>query len=506
MAKISIRTDVIDVVAGPDVCVLTFKDANVDRSIDFSNFPEGIPRLPENELKPQQQDLLSSRYPDEVYVLKDLMNPEKDDEHYLIEATKVWKKASEDERAQFKTKYRREIDLLNIENKLREAIRAGDTGEAEHRLNELAGRNSEHKILDPATVLIEALGTAHPHEPVTALMYQDRLEGEWASAGEAIFGKRAKALLTPFWRAVGQALENMAFDPAHPDRHASRAYLECGDWKAVIRVVQAEDKFEKQPVLIERMAKALWQIDQGLQALACWFVLCRFAPEDFKSLIEDGRIPFESFLDKYLYLRNEIKARRKKKAKELLAPFWRVAGQALESMAFDPVHSDRHASRAYQECGDWEAVIRVAQAEDGFEKQPVLLTRLAEARWQNKQDKQAIECWFKLCWLDQRYFEELIESEHFPAPWLVEYWNQAMDVDIECDEPDISVEWFPAWVLLCDPRRACFIKSRGAKAGPQRAFDLVRTLVTSSDEQLDMRKELKDIHPVLFRRFLELHR
>ena len=391
MAKISIRTDVIDVVAGPDVCVLTFKDANVDRRIDFSNFPEGIPRLPENELKPQQQDLLSSRYPDEVYVLKDLMNPEKDDEHYLIEATKVWKKASEDERAQFKTKYRREIDLLNIENKLREAIRAGDTGEAEHKLNELAGRNSEHKILDPATVLIEALGTAHPHEPVTALMYQDRLEGEWASAGEAIFGKRAKALLTPFWRAVGQALENMAFDPAHPDRHASRAYLECGDWKAVIRVVQAEDRFEKQPVLIERMAKALWQIDQGLQA--------------------------------------------------------------LESMAFDPVHSDRHASRAYLECGDWEAVIRVAQAEDGFEKQPVLLTRLAEARWQNKQDKQAIECWFELCWLDQRYFEELIESEHFPAPWLVEYWNQAMDVDIECDEPDISVEWFPAWVLLCDPRR-----------------------------------------------------
>ena len=68
MAKISIRTEVIDVVAVPDVCVLTFKDVNVDHRIDCSNFPEEIPRLQETELKPMQQESLSNRYLAEISV------------------------------------------------------------------------------------------------------------------------------------------------------------------------------------------------------------------------------------------------------------------------------------------------------------------------------------------------------------------------------------------------------------------------------------------------------
>ncbi|MDE0155930.1 MAG: hypothetical protein OXI88_06855 [Gammaproteobacteria bacterium] len=43
------------------------------------------------------------------------------------------------------------------------------------------------------------------------------------------------------------------------------------------------------------------------------------------------------------------------------------------------------------------------------------------------------------------------------------------------------------------------IKSRGADSGPRRAFDLARELVMSDDEQVEARRELKDIHPGLFR-------
>ena len=370
-------------VAVPDVCVLTFKDVNVDHRIDCSNFPEEIPRLQEIEPKPMRQESLSNRFLAEIYVLKDLMYPEKDDVHLLEEAAKVWRKAGEDEKAQFGIKYRREIEILSIDNDLREAIRAGDTGEAKRRLNELTERNSEHKILHPVTVLIEALNTARPHDPVTALAYLDRLCQEWAPAAETVFRKEAKALLAPFWRAVGQALESMSFDPDNPDRHASRAYLECGDWEAVVRVVQAERKFENQPILLERMAESLWRIDQGMQAIASWFILCWQAP---------------------------------------------------------------------------------------------------------------------------KYFEQLIESGHILDSSLLEYWNEAMDIYMEPDEPEISVEWFPAWVLLCDPRWARSIKSCGAEVGPQRAFDLVRELMMSDDEQLALRQELRKIHPALFRCFLQLHR
>ena len=155
---------------------------------------------------------------------------------------------------------------------------------------------------------------------------------------------------------------------------------------------------------------------------------------------------------------------------------------------------------------DWEAAIRVMQAEEEFENQPILLAWMAEAQWQNNQSRQAIEHWFELCWLDQGYFEQLIESGHILDSSLLEYWNEAMDVYMEPDEPEISVEWFPAWVLLCDPRWARSIKSCGAEVGPQRAFDLVRELMMSDDEQLALRQELRKIHPALFRCFLQLHR
>lgn len=308
------------------------------------------------------------------------MYPGKDDEFYLKETIKVWGRASEDQKAQFRIKYRREIEIVSIENDLRAAIRAGDTGEAERRLDELTERNPEHGTLGPAKVMVKAMDTAHPHEPAAALTYLDILEREWTPAGKTIFGSEAKALLAPFWRTAGQALENMVFDPEHPDRHASRAYLECGDWEAVIRVVQSEA---------------------------------------------------------------------------------------------------------------------------GFENQPVLLGRMAEAHWQNKQERQAVKHWFELCWLDQRYFEGLIEGGHIPVSWLVEYWNEAMDVDIEPHEPDISVEWFPAWVLLRDSRWAHSVESRGAEVGPQRAFDLVRGLMVGDDDQLALRAELRNIHPALFHFYMD---
>ena len=507
MVEISIRTDMVDVVAGPDVCVLTFKDVNVERRIDCSNFSEGIPRLEKNDLKPKQQEPLSTRYPAEVYVLKDLMYPGKDDEFYLKEAIKVWRKASEDQKAQFRVKYRREIEIVSIENELREAIRAGDTGEAESRLNELTECNPEHGTLVPAKAMVKAMDTARPHEPATALTYLDILEREWTPAAKTIFGREAKALLAPFWRTAGQALEGMAFDPEHPDRHASRAYLECGDWEAVICRVQAEAGFENQPLLLERLAEALWGYGQGLQALASWFVLCWLVPDHFKKLIESGHIPdllFNMVLHNFIFSQDDVKASKRETAKALLAPFWRTAGQALESMAFDAEYPDHHASRAYLECGDWEAVIRVVQSEVGFKNQPVLLGRMAEAHWQDKQDsRQAIEHWFELCWLDQRYFEGLIEGGHIPVSWLVECWDEAMDVDIEPDEPDISVEWFPAWVLLRDSRWAHSIESRGAEVGPQRAFDLVRELMVGDDDQLALRAELRNIHPALFRCYMD---
>ena len=186
--------------------------------------------------------------------------------------------------------------------------------------------------------------------------------------------------------------------------------------------------------------------------------------------------------------------------KSLLAPLWRATGKALESMVFDPGYPGRHASRAYLECDDWNSVLRVTQAEPGFENQPVLLERTAQALWQTGQTAQAIERWFILCWSAPEYLERLIENEQISASLLLEHWNEAVNTEME---PELTMEWYPAWVMLHEPGLARSIKSRGAETGPERAFDLVRELVMSNDEQLALRRELRDIHSGLFHYFLQ---
>ena len=262
-------------------------------------------------------------------------------------------------------------------NELREALRSGNASAAERKLGELAGLAPDHATLQPSAVIIDALRTPAPRDLSATVAYLEKLTREWTLAAQTLFKAEGKALLAPRWRAVGQALESVAFDPAHPDRHASSAYLEAGDGEAAIGAVQAEDGFAEQPVLIGRLAQALWQTQRTVQAIERWFALCWSAPEYFTGLIENG---------------------------------------------------------------------------------------------------------------------------HISAPLLLEHWREAINADVE---PEISTVWFPAWMILHEPGLARFIKSRGAASGPQRAFDLARELVMSDDEQIEARQELKHIHPGLFRRFLE---
>ena len=268
-------------------------------------------------------------------------------------------------------------DDVIAENELRAALRVGNAGAAQSKFNELKACVHDHRILGPASAMIDALGSAPPRDSDAALMYLDRLEREWAPAERDIFGIETQGILAPLWDVVGQALEGVAFDPGHPERHSSRAYLECADWNSVLRVIRAEPELDIQPVLLERMAEALWQIGQ---------------------------------------------------------------------------------------------------------------TALA------------IERWFTLCWLAPAYFEKLMDDGYISASILQRHWNETINVEME---PELTTEWYPTWVMLREPGLARAISSRGADTGPERAFDLVRELMTGNDEHLELRRKLKDIHPGLFHYFLQ---
>ena len=111
--------------------------------------------------------------------------------------------------------------------------------------------------------------------------------------------------------------------------------------------------------------------------------------------------------------------------RDFLAPLWRDIGRALDPAPFDPDHPERHASRAYREGLDWERLRRSVLAVPGYENEPALLVRLAEACWRLRERLEAIESWFALCHLAPEAFERLIEAADFPDWALRSAWSSA---------------------------------------------------------------------------------
>ena len=227
--------------------------------------------------------------------------------------------------------------------------------------------------------------------------------------------------------------------------------------------------------LIEALeAPAPEEPDQGLERL---------------DRMERGWVPAASAL---------LGARRR----DFLAPLWRDIGRALDPVCFDPRHPERHSSRAYREGLDWESLRRSVLAVPGYEREPVLLIRLAEAEWRLRNRTKAIESWFALCRLVPEEFERLIEAPDFPDWTLRSAWRLALGQDFE---PEMTPAWFPAWMLLEEPGLAAVLDARHTDDEPSRAFDVVIALLAHpglDERSIEFRRALQAIHPGLLERYL----
>lgn len=187
------------------------------------------------------------------------------------------------------------------------------------------------------------------------------------------------------------------------------------------------------------------------------------------------------------------------RARDFLRPLWRDIGSVLDAKRFDPQVPDSHASWAYRNGLDWENVKRSVRAVQDYAYQPVLLGRLAEAEWRLGNRLAAVRCWFDLCGVAPEYFQNLIAAQDFPDLPLQRAWRGAEEQDMD---PELSIEWFPAWMLLQEPGLARALAPSGALVGPGRAFDVAMALLTKNPEDLELRRELNVIHPALLARFL----
>ena len=188
-------------------------------------------------------------------------------------------------------------------------------------------------------------------------------------------------------------------------------------------------------------------------------------------------------------------------AQDFLRPLWRGIAQALDPSRFEAGDDERHVSWIYRQCLDWERVRASVLAVPAYAEAPVLLERLAEAEWRLRERTGAVSHWFALCALAPDRMKAALDSPRFPDAALLAGWQAAKAADIE---PEITMAWFPAWMLLREPGLARALDPLGGAAEPARAFDLLRLLLTTEGDNIELREELAATHRGLLDRFLAL--
>ncbi len=114
--------------------------------------------------------------------------------------------------------------VLNV---LREAIVARNALEAGITFERFLNLDPGHEMASDAGTLIAVLDAPVPEGPDEGIEWLDALEREWRPAAVRLLGTGdGRDFLAPVWRCVGEALGPRPFDPVHPERHASWAYLQ----------------------------------------------------------------------------------------------------------------------------------------------------------------------------------------------------------------------------------------------------------------------------------------
>ena len=239
---------------------------------------------------------------------------------------------------------------------VREALVARDVALARRARERLAGRMGEHRSVAQAGALIAALEAPPITGPADAAARLALLEYEWLRAASALLGREGRAFLAPLWRNVARALEDIPFDPARPELHASRAWARCGDYEAVVRTVRATPGHDSNPALLATLAEAHHALDARTQAMECWFALCRLDPKAF-----ERRIFLPGFPDRAM-ARAWREAQNSDALDEDLAPAWfpawlLIAEPTLARSLPEAVAND-DPSRAFN-------VLRALRREDG---------------------------------------------------------------------------------------------------------------------------------------------
>ncbi len=178
-----------------------------------------------------------------------------------------------------KTQHSPQLDLFldttvtSLVNGALDALANRNPGEVRRQLERLYDTDPGHVRLGDLELLAEALEQVRaPVREVAAEMHL--LQTYQAPLAIKLLGVKSKDLLAPLWQRLSVALSGLKFDGANPELHTSYTATQARDWRGVCRAVEQHLPWHTEPVLVQRHARACFQLRAGDAGLISWFYLC----------------------------------------------------------------------------------------------------------------------------------------------------------------------------------------------------------------------------------------
>lgn len=194
------------------------------------------------------------------------------------------------------------------------------------------------------------------------------------------------------------------------------------------------------------------------------------------------------------------------RARDFLTPHWRRLAGALKGAPFHPARPRLHASWVYGRTLDWAVVRASVLAEPGWQRQPWLRARLAEALCRLGERDGAISQWCNLCWQCPKIAAQVLGKADLPDLGIARAWKQFLDLDVE---PVLETPWFPAWLLLHEPGLVRILRAdKVLGTAPGRAFQALQCLLRGDGadvgkDAIALRAALKAEHAGLLALYLQ---
>ncbi len=187
------------------------------------------------------------------------------------------------------------------------------------------------------------------------------------------------------------------------------------------------------------------------------------------------------------------------RARNLLVPLWRHLAESVRALPYSPEEPRLHASYAWSQAQDWQAVKSSVLAEPQWWQQAPLGLRLVESALRRRQRAEALSAWFQLCWHTPEKAGEAVET--LRGTDIHALWQRFLD----CEDEAFAAGDFPAWLLLQEPALARQLPAElsPGNTATQEHYRLVHRWLAAraagrEAQDLALRRQLKERQPALF--------